>query len=264
MHLVKLEQNNWIAFRMKKTSQSAFTIAEISIVLLILALMSASIAGLNSIAGQAKIRAVISEFNQLRAAYNSFKLKFDAYPGDMTNATTIFGSTDVNGNTVYNGDGDGLIGAWWRSQENYSEHQQLALAGFISGMYTGNMATGPVAGTTFMGSKNGKNTIYWTYPDSSWGMLPKTNYIMLSTEALNWAGVAVNDAKMIDDKMDDGLPYQGQMISYGNNNAGGECVITHVAQFTSASLFRASTLPYLVNSGTTCAMLYYIDPSRMN
>lgn len=85
--------------------QSGFTLLELSIVIVIIGLIVAGISAGQSLIRQAGVRGVISDFDTLTTALNTFKLQYDALPGDMDNASDYW-STDCDP-TPTNCDGNG-------------------------------------------------------------------------------------------------------------------------------------------------------------
>ena len=91
------------------------------------------------------LRAISTEANRYVTAITAFHDKYDALPGDMENATELFGKGAANGN------GDDMIDA--STPETFQFWRQLALAKLIEGNYTGASAN-----TSTMQWKFGKNT----------------------------------------------------------------------------------------------------------
>jgi prepilin-type N-terminal cleavage/methylation domain-containing protein len=65
----------------KKTSKKAFTLIELSIVLIIIGLLIVAITSGSSLIRNAKLRSITNEAKQYQVAVNSFYMKFDEYPG---------------------------------------------------------------------------------------------------------------------------------------------------------------------------------------
>ena len=57
----------------------------------------------------ANLRRDISNAQALGTAVNTFRLKYNAYPGDMVNATSLFATCEGVTTSVTNGNGDGVI-----------------------------------------------------------------------------------------------------------------------------------------------------------
>jgi prepilin-type N-terminal cleavage/methylation domain-containing protein len=233
------------------SKSQGFTLIELSIVLVIIGLIISTVVVGSSLVQQSAIRAVINDVSNINSGINAFKIQYNALPGDIANATTYFGATDTNGYTVTNGNGDGYIGPTdINLQENLSAAQELALAGYINGTYTGALSGGlTIPAINTIPSKYAKNTNYWFYGSTLWNYFSATNAIVLTgPNSVGWNDprVSVGDAKIIDDKIDDGMPYTGHVISY--HTSANNCVATPL------SSAPAKTLPYLVTSNTLCVV----------
>jgi prepilin-type N-terminal cleavage/methylation domain-containing protein len=116
---------------MCSSKKKAFTLIELSIVLVIIGLIVSGILFGKDLIHAAQIRATVSQLNNIDTAIGTFKLKYNAIPGDMKNATDFFSGT------TYNGNGDGMItnsnGA--TELENVNLWHQLQMAGLIAGNY---------------------------------------------------------------------------------------------------------------------------------
>lgn len=63
-----------------------FTLVELSIVIVIIGLLVGGVVAGQSLVRQAQMRSLVSDFNAIQSAMYSFKLKYNALPGDMSNA----------------------------------------------------------------------------------------------------------------------------------------------------------------------------------
>lgn len=79
-----------------------FTLVELAIVMVIIALIAGGIMGGQNLMRAAKIRGTVSQITEIRQSTLVFYDQYMALPGDMPNATSVW-SAAVNGN------GDGLI-----------------------------------------------------------------------------------------------------------------------------------------------------------
>ena len=70
-------------FSFKKNTRKAFTLIELSIVLIIIGLLIVAITSGSSLIRNAKLRSITNEAKQYQVAVNSFYMKFDEYPGDF-------------------------------------------------------------------------------------------------------------------------------------------------------------------------------------
>lgn len=160
--------------------QSAFSLVELSIVLVILGLLTGGILGGQALIRAAELRSVSSDVSRHITAANTFRDKYFALPGDMPNAVRFWGaqaggtadgvdatcrSLDRNspatGTPTCNGDGSGgigqyanvvTLGAGNQVYEVFRSWQHLANAGLIEGQYAGvadavggNLSSGPGA-----------------------------------------------------------------------------------------------------------------------
>jgi prepilin-type N-terminal cleavage/methylation domain-containing protein len=245
-------------FEMKK--HHAFSLTELSVVVAVIALLMVGVVTAQSLVQESKRMAIISEFRMYNAAIQNFREKYGSLPGDMTNATTIFGATDINGYTVTNGNGNGWIGfSGPTSAESRAMWQELALGGFIPGVYQGESQAVAI-GSTLPKSKYADNLSWYPYVDyvgklwSNYNSVPNGLAATGITGGTDWyqTAIPVMDAYKIDIKIDDGLPYTGKVIS-ANGNAANKCVATML------SAAPAHTLPYYLTDTTqSCTMMFAI------
>lgn len=100
-----------------------FTLAELSIVLVIIGLVIGGVMVGQELVASAKNRAQISQIGDIETQINTFRVKYDCLPGDCADATNLFGTGTVtydgNGigcnNTVCNGNNDGIIKSAYQS-----------------------------------------------------------------------------------------------------------------------------------------------------
>jgi len=89
--------------------RSAFTLVELAIVLVIIGLIVGGVLVGQDLIQAARLRGIITEFEQYKTSVFVFKNKYDGYPGDLIrNKASQYGflnriSTDARG------DGDGMI-----------------------------------------------------------------------------------------------------------------------------------------------------------
>jgi hypothetical protein len=191
------------------------------------------------------LRSVVTEFQQYQTAVNTFKQKYFALPGDMTNATAFWGAQDGGdglGSDCYdsastdirtcNGDGNGRVGEWgvgfdhsFVYYETFRFWQQLLNSGLVAGSFTG--VTGVAAidhsiiGQNVPASKLSsggwsvefvaRGAVYPTTFDVEYG-----NYFNVGAATPDNSTHAplfnAEDAWNIDKKSDDGKPGSGKII----------------------------------------------------
>jgi prepilin-type N-terminal cleavage/methylation domain-containing protein len=69
---------------MTKTKLSAFSLIELSIVIIILGLLTAGVMGGANLIRSSKVTSLISDSNDFRTATNSYVLSYGKLPGDST------------------------------------------------------------------------------------------------------------------------------------------------------------------------------------
>ena len=116
-----------------------FTILEIAIVLAVIGLLAGGVMVGRELIYAASVRQVANQITKYQTSYNVFKIKYNCIPGNCSNATQFFGTTDENGNAVNNGGGIGMIAGPGNNglNEQTGVWQHLANAGLIAGVYTG-------------------------------------------------------------------------------------------------------------------------------
>jgi len=213
----------------------AFTLLELSIVLVIIGLLIGGIFVGQSLIHTAQLNAVISEFNRYQTAVQNFKQQYQALPGDMTNATSFWGSAGGTGadatcmSTVSttaatcNGNGDGAISTSVNSNDEILRFwQHLSNAKMIEGFYSGG-TWAPTIGVGVPASRYGNNTGWWPNLASTYAPGGANNFttdygsghILKLTNILS-AGphLTPKDAWSIDKKFDDGKPALGNILVF--------------------------------------------------
>lgn len=214
----------------------AFSLVEMSLVLVIIGLLVGGVLTGRSLIRAADLKAVIGEYEQYKAAVNTFNDKYLALPGDYSLATNQWGTmatgtcpnaTAGTGTQTCNGNGDGRVlesGAASQSNERFLFWQHLSNAGLIQGAFTG------IAGST-------NNTHHLVKVNSPASELNETGWsaeytndfnndtqrfngiynLMLlfgaSTHATYYDPVMKPEEMWsMDSKMDDGLPAAGKLV----------------------------------------------------
>jgi prepilin-type N-terminal cleavage/methylation domain-containing protein len=227
----------------------AFTLIELSIVLVILGLLAGGVLGGQSLIRAAQLRNVTKEYEAYHTAIRAFKDKYFMLPGDMNNATQFWGQAASCGGAsalataTCDGNGDGLINAGGPSKEPGSAWKQLSNAGLVEGSFNGNypQAMNPpgwaCASTASCPASKFQQIVwnlrsaalsgnsYFTYPEG-YGNALFTGQINLASA--NTAKVlTVREAWNIDTKIDDGKPAAGSVVI-------GHCGISDITYCTTA------------------------------
>lgn len=142
-------------FKRTHTSRAAFTLIELSIVLVVIGLLLGGILYGRFLIRAAQLKSVSTDITKFNTGINAFRSKYFMLPGDLNNAQAFWpggtgcGPTDTNGQGVCNGNGNGVLnpasipggntpGAGAVPSEIFQMWLHLERAGLISGgNYTG-------------------------------------------------------------------------------------------------------------------------------
>lgn len=255
-----------------------FSLVELSIVLVILGLLTGGILAGQSLIRASELRAVSTEYSRYTTAIGSFRDKYFAVPGDMTNATKFWGTaaacpgTNATPSTTAatcDGNGNGRIDiVSTNSNEVFRFWQHLANAGLTEGSYSGvSNNAAPATADARLGwnvppSKlsNGGWSPQWlgTPLISSTGGFfegdyANTFYFGGTAIASNLTGTPIlkaEEAWNIDTKSDDGKPGTGSVLSWEVN------IACHDAT-PSTSVAIAATAAYRLSDTTQgCSLLF--------
>ncbi|PZP86950.1 MAG: hypothetical protein DI582_01495 [Azospirillum brasilense] len=218
-----------LAHRSTGTHQRAFSLVELSIVLVILGLLTGGILGGQSLIRAAELRSVTADFKRLHTAVFTYRDKYLELPGDHSRAFDFF-STNCGATAVAcNGNGNGLIGDVLNGQthgEGYMAVKHLALAGLIEGSYTGLPSTPAVPGGNVIASRI-NSAVFWLWFFKEGTYFQNGCCTTDTTAQYNWIhfGAIVpagtwpsnyslkpEEAWNIDTKIDDGKPGTGLLF----------------------------------------------------
>jgi prepilin-type N-terminal cleavage/methylation domain-containing protein len=211
-----------------KTKKTGFTLIELSIVIIIIAILSAAVFVGQDLLQNAKENTIISDFQKFKLYTDQFREKYEGYPGDLSDATTYFGEANTN-----NGNGDNIVNT--DNDETYLAWQHLAFADFIEGTFTGNKTSetvqpaigfdvpeSPISATPYIFSAF--DAIGSSITDDLFSGNPNfiilVNLIQVPQSSLlqldNLApSINPNSAYNIDLKADDGVPTTGLIYGFG-------------------------------------------------
>ena len=222
-------------------STRAFSLVELSIVLVILGLLTGGILGGQSLIRAAELRAVSTEIMRFQTAIATYQDKYLELPGDGRNATRFWlrqnGNADCVSNSgagtnsagVCDGNGNGMIDTAGASQasEMLQLWRHLAKAGLIEGDYAGiapaSSGFDVIAGTNIPRSRVSGGGYYINQWDNSMNT-GDANYYALSygnnltvgaKQTAGWHDAPLfkaEEAWNIDTKMDDGKPGRGTVV----------------------------------------------------
>ncbi|MFC1659167.1 type IV pilin protein [Pseudomonadota bacterium] len=213
---------------------SAFTLIELSVVLMIIALLVTGIVGGTRLIKSAKMAKLISETSDYVKEFNVFYDRYESYPGDFLGANDMFGASDVYGRTIHPGDGDDLIGG-----TNYDDYRDTESAGFFHHLYVSGIVSEPeFTGNDVLNIGNsgtddaisdidevaidqnypktpfGSKTFFYVTNDTVDGRYSRSNRIVIATKDSDENSLTPNDAESVDIKTDDGNPFKGKVIAH--------------------------------------------------
>jgi prepilin-type N-terminal cleavage/methylation domain-containing protein len=261
---------------MGKEHQQAFTLIELSIVLVIIGLLVGGVLAGHEMTVQAELRRVVKDVERYKTAVSAFRDKYNCIPGDCSNATKLFGVsstgchvpapanggelTAAGGTGTCNGDGDGIVYNAPARANGYSSYEpmlvwnHLWLAGMVSGGYNGVQ----VAANGYFGLQAGINVPYtirnggidmMTYCLGLSGSCTLTNAFVVGGPVYSTPGpgdysggglLTTAESLSLDTKFDDGLPNTGNITGgpWGGWGSPTDCMIaSNVSSFASGNAY---------------------------
>jgi len=238
-------------------NERAFSLVELSIVLVILGLLVGGVLAGRSLIRASELRSAIAESQRFIAATHAFRDKYTGLPGDLSNAESFWGQLASGNSACYNGiatglptcngDGNGYVDTFsTRSYERYRFWHHLVNAGLVEGSYSGTWD----ATTGSSWTLNTTNSPASKLPKGVWGVMPTTyvsgtfadvfmpanslNYLCLTLNGGGCSGSSLarilvpEEAWNIDTKLDDGRPALGK-VTTGNNFRWSTCSTTNAS-----------------------------------
>jgi len=219
----------------------AFSLIELSIVLVILGLLTGGILAGQSLIRAAELRGVSVELSNYTTSFQTFRDKYMEYPGDFSKATQFWGLQVSGAGCTSNsgiatvgtpgacdGNGAGTLSgasAATNAGEYFQFWRHLALAGLIEGNYSGLAGTGSanhaMAGGNAPKSRLSNGVWMTSYAPNHAGNSSgfaydyRTQLTYGAQTATAWANGPILKPEEIwnlDTKMDDGKPAQGRIL----------------------------------------------------
>ena len=219
----------------KKMNRGGFTLIELSIVLVIIGLLIGGILVGRDLIEAAAMRAQISQLEKYQSALNTFRLKYNALPGDLTSDSAASFGFLTRAGSQGRGNGNGLLEgffyagplalAWDQGGENVFFWADLSVANLVDGSFTtavdgSNTSTSPRQ--YFPSAKISGNYIYvYSYNSENFFGIAGITAISPAGNITPSMGLTVIQANNIDTKIDDGLPLSGRILAYYNDTSYG-------------------------------------------
>jgi prepilin-type N-terminal cleavage/methylation domain-containing protein len=254
-----------------------FSLVELSIVLVILGLLTGGILAGQSLIRASELRSYVAATQRIATAQYSFRDKYFAWPGDMTNATAFWGvlagtgkdavcqDTEATSTATCNGNGDGWVNGSAVSQdERFRYWQHLANAGLVEGSYTGRTDSATSGSFVITPGKNAptlpSSATMTIYAITSQLGTPFTMAGNATGNYLEWRGSASSTTSTsgllpaeqwnLDTKLDDGKPGYGKLHGPKASWVSPPCTTTDIAdtsEYILTSTDRTCRYNYLLN-----------------
>lgn len=266
-------------------SRNGFSLLELSIALGVIALLLGGIFVGKNMIRSSQLRTAIGEYDRYLKAIQEFSDKYKAFPGDINNATAMWGAkatcpptyiaTPPTASNTCNGNGDGKMGYSNKSAdiaanapdgnpyyyETFLVWQHLSNAGFIDGRYSGApdadavsyklglnvpQSALPLAGWSL--SFYDSDVLTYTMP-GHYGHIMSFGAVQAGALLTGKAAITSREAYEIDMKVDDGRPRRGKIRAW------------HTLMTGSANCFDQSTVPtsntnYFSNDDINCGLFF--------
>lgn len=184
----------------RKNAHQGFTLIEIALVMLGVALIVGGIAAGSNVVHQAALRKQMTQLEKIESGVQNFRAKYGCMPGDCQDPSVIDGYT-------YSGNGDGFLAPTWNSDENKGFWLHLSLSRMLDDQLVSHPA---FSGMLSPRMKSNEQAMGNAYGNISY----KRNVIEYAINGMN-GSMSVTDIVNVDTKIDDGLATCGNIRSSG-------------------------------------------------
>lgn len=229
---------------------AGISLIETGMIVVVAGLIFAAMFSSHSLVKAAELRSIITQADAYHTAFRTFEAKFGNAPGDYPIAVAQWGPITKDGNA------DGLILGWER-EEVYA-WQHLALAGILpetSPHLKENEKHAVLLGINAPASR---------VPNAGFRLTSSTAPIYgkrqghllelgattgqdTGREALSYSALTASDARILDTKVDDGLPDGGQVFAVQGKDS-------------TACVSEGTAITYLVgNEAPACRLVFWLN-----
>ncbi len=259
----------------------AFTLIELSIVLVIIGLIVGGVLVGRDLIGASAVRAQLQQIEKFNTSANTFRDKYGYLPGDIPDPDATRFGFEARMNDAGRGDGNGTLegrnttsntnGYFVAQGETATFWTDLSTAKLIEGQYRGlidstvfpepTTATSiPPTNQLLPEAKIGNGNHIYVFSNSSQNYFGLSSPIQITSLYLETkSGLTVQQAYNMDTKVDDGIPITGRVLArqiylgifnYAPNNTSD----------TSTTCYNSATSRYSLASnggrGTNCSLVF--------
>lgn len=236
-----------------KAGQRAFSLIELSMVLVMLGLLLGTVFSGQLMLRNQRIKQIQNNAEQFHVAVTQFREKYQFFPGDKPNALSIWSTVSC----VANGDGNGLIDG----TEDYYVWAELVAGGFTVGNYTTctsaqvpgvDIPSGPIESTGYAFSAGSSPAGLVTGTDGSSATFDG-NYTAAiyfgknkvpATRMMDPA-ISADDALQIDTIYDDASPGNGVIMTWRSYGSTTGCYDSGSGAYNAATSDQTCSLIFL-------------------
>jgi hypothetical protein len=236
---------------------AGFSLVEMSVTLLITALVIASIMGGAHLMEAARINKIVTQLSFYKQAFTDFHAKYAAFPGDMPNASEFWN----DGTGAIDGDGNNRIDDHDNpvcKTECLRAWQHLGKSGMVNGSYTGVVSPSTSSGYAINGNVP-ESVIKSAFFFAEYGKLygRTGNFLQISSgeeTGPDEGALPPETARIIDKKTDDADPSAGGVFAARGVSKKAEAVCV------TADYETATSAEYdLSNDAETCRVVLWLN-----
>ncbi len=243
--------------------QSGISLVEISIGLVIVGLLLGALMAGRHLIERSELNSITSQLGELKTQIYQFQDQYGALPGDIAHATTLWaGVTNGNGDAVINSTATGS-----GNPESLQAWLHLGRAQLIRDSFTGlSASSSPFIRTKPSSTANVPSTglgfyYLWNPAALSSSIFDISNRNMIHFGRINPVDQSVTasalspqQARYIDQKIDDGLANQGSVYGVNGTDQSGGSACSADSSITNGANYASTS-----NNTPTCRLIFWLD-----